>query len=37
MSLYTSLMQQSGASTAVFSLAATASSLTYPGSLAAKA
>ncbi|HET7792894.1 MAG TPA: hypothetical protein VFL64_05880 [Rhizobacter sp.] len=37
MSLYTSLMQQSTASTAVFSVSPTASSLTYPGSLATKA
>ena len=37
MSLYNSLMQQSGASAAVFSVSASASSLTYPGALAAKA
>lgn len=37
MALYNSLMQQTSASTAVFNLSATASSLTYPGSLAAKA
>jgi hypothetical protein len=37
MSLYTSLMQQSGSGPAVFSLSADGSSLTYPGSLAAKA
>jgi hypothetical protein len=37
MSLYTSLMQQSGGGSAVFSLSADSSSLTYPGSLAAKA
>lgn len=37
MSLYTSLMQQSDTGTAVFSLSAGASSLSYPGSLATKA
>jgi hypothetical protein len=37
MSLYTSLMQQSSASTSVFTVSASASSLTYPGSLATKA
>jgi hypothetical protein len=37
MSLYNSLMQQSSTSTAVFTLAAGSSSLSYPGSLAAKA
>lgn len=37
MSLYTSLMQQSNTTPAVFTLAAGSSSLTYPGSLAAKA
>lgn len=37
MSLYTSLMQQTGTSAAVYSLAATTSSLTYPGSLSANA
>ena len=37
MSLYTSLMQQSNTTTAVFSFAAGASSLTYPGSLTTKA
>lgn len=37
MSLYTSLMQQSGTSTAVFTVSASGSSLTYPGALAAKA
>lgn len=37
MSMYTSLMQQSGGSAAVFSLSATSSSLIYPGSLAANA
>ena len=37
MSLYTSLMQQPATTTAVFTLAAGSSSLTYPGSLAAKA
>jgi hypothetical protein len=36
-SLYTSLMQQSSAASAVFSLSGTGSSLTYPGSLAANA
>jgi len=36
-SLYTSLMQQSGGASAVFSLSASGSSLTYPGSLAANA
>lgn len=35
MSLYTSLMQQTSAASAVFSLSATSSSLTYPGSLTA--
>ena len=37
MSLYTSLMQQTGATSVVFSVSATSSSLTYPGSLAANA
>ncbi len=37
MSLYTSFMQQAGASEAVFSLQAGGSSLTYPGSLSANA
>ncbi|HEY4067225.1 MAG TPA: hypothetical protein VGM74_10050 [Burkholderiaceae bacterium] len=37
MSLYTSLMQQSAGGVAVFSFSADASSLSYPGSLAAKA
>ncbi len=37
MSLYTSLMQQSTATSVVFSLSSNASSLTYPGSLAAHA
>jgi hypothetical protein len=37
MSLYTSLMQQSGTSAAVYSLSPTSSSLTYPGSLSANA
>lgn len=37
MSLYTSLMADSGTSTAVFSVSAGASSLAYPGSLATKA
>jgi len=37
MSLYTSLMQQGAASTVVFSVSPTSSSLTYPGSLAANA
>jgi hypothetical protein len=37
MSLYTSLMQQSVGATAVYSVSATSSSLTYPGSLAANA
>lgn len=36
-SLYTSLMQQSGGVTATFTLSASASSLTYPGSLTANA
>lgn len=36
-SLYTSLMQQASSTSVVFSLSATSSSLTYPGSLAAKA
>lgn len=36
-SLYTSLMQQSGAASAVFSLSASGSALTYPGSLTANA
>jgi len=36
-SLYTSLMQQAGSASVVFSVSATASSLTYPGSLAANA
>lgn len=37
MSLYTSLMQQSAATSVVFSVSADSSSLTYPGSLATKA
>jgi hypothetical protein len=37
MSLYTSLLQQSNTSTAVFSLSAASSSLTYPGSLSTNA
>ncbi len=37
MSMYTSLMQQTSNATVVFSVSAGASSLTYPGSLAAKA
>ena len=37
MSLYNSLMQQSSGSTAVFNVSATSSSLSYPGSLTAKA
>jgi hypothetical protein len=37
MSLYTSFMQQAGTSEAVYSLAASSSSLTYPGSLSANA
>ena len=37
MSLYTSFMQQASASSAVYSLSATSSSLTYPGSLSANA
>jgi hypothetical protein len=37
MAMYSSLMQQSSASTAVFSFSATASSLSYPGSLSTKA
>jgi hypothetical protein len=37
MSLYTSLMQQAGTASVVFSVSATASSLTYPGSLSAAA
>lgn len=37
MSLYTSLMQQSVTTSVVFSVSANSSSLTYPGSLAAKA
>ncbi|NCT82013.1 MAG: hypothetical protein GXC94_02625 [Comamonadaceae bacterium] len=37
MSLYASLMQQTGATSVVYSVSANASSLTYPGSLAAKA
>jgi hypothetical protein len=37
MALYNSLMQQSGTSTAVFSVGAGSSSLTYPGALATKA
>lgn len=36
-SLYTSLMQQAGSANVVFSVSATASSLSYPGSLAANA
>ena len=36
-SLYTSLMQQTSAASAVFSLSATSSALTYPGSLTANA
>lgn len=37
MSLYTSMMQQTAATSVVFSLSASSSSLTYPGSLAANA
>jgi len=37
MSLYTSLMQQTATTSVVFSVSADSSSLTYPGSLAAKA
>jgi hypothetical protein len=37
MSLYTSLMQQAGTSSVVFSVSAAASSLTYPGSLTTNA
>jgi hypothetical protein len=37
MSLYTSLMQQAAPASVVFSLSATSSSLTYPGSLTANA
>ncbi|MFT7774786.1 hypothetical protein [Roseateles sp.] len=37
MSLYTSLMQQTATTSVVFSVSANSSSLTYPGSLAAKA
>jgi hypothetical protein len=37
MSLYTSLMQQAGTASVVFSVSGTASSLTYPGSLTAAA
>lgn len=37
MSLYASFMQQAGTSEAVYSLAASSSSLTYPGSLSANA
>ncbi len=37
MSLYQSLMQQAGATNVVFSMSATSSSLTYPGSLTASA
>ena len=37
MSLYTSLMQQTNTSAAVFTVAAGSSSLTYPGALATKA
>ncbi|MCE4552952.1 hypothetical protein [Pelomonas cellulosilytica] len=37
MSLYTSLMQQSAGTAAVFSVSSASSSLTYPGSLATKA
>lgn len=37
MSLYTSLMQQTGTTSVVFSVSATSSSLTYPGSLTANA
>lgn len=37
MSLYTSMMQQAGAASVVFSVSATSSSLTFPGSLAANA
>ena len=37
MSLYTSLMQQTNTSAAVFTIAAGSSSLTYPGALATKA
>lgn len=36
MSLYNSLMQQAGTSSVVFSVSATSSSLSYPGSLAAR-
>lgn len=37
MSLYTSLMQQAGTASTVFSVSAASSTLTYPGSLATKA
>lgn len=37
MALYTSLMQQASTSSVVFSVSATGSSLSYPGSLAARA
>lgn len=37
MALYTSLMQQAGTSSVVFSVSATGSSLSYPGALAARA
>lgn len=37
MSLYTTLMQNTGTTSVVFSLSATSSSLTYPGSLSANA
>jgi hypothetical protein len=37
MALYTSLMQQAGTASVSFSVSATASTLTYPGSLAARA
>ena len=37
MSLYTSLMQQTAATSVVFSVSAASSSLTYPGSLATNA
>lgn len=37
MALYTSLIQQAGTSSVVFSVSATGSSLSYPGSLAARA
>ena len=37
MSLYNSLMQRQAATNVVFSVSATSSSLTYPGSLTANA